>query len=154
MKEDGLPEDEKAGRLRSSVRSNMTANISDDELGLLAYLHENVMGYGEPFGIAPNRICSALNVTGEQLFRDTSYLAQHGLVGMKVLNTSGFGDGPAGSHSLRLVFLNASGEDYMRELERRPGMPKRITVAVLKEAGNALKDMAIKVLTEHLTGKI
>jgi hypothetical protein len=123
----------------------MKANINEDELRQLAYLHEHATGYTDDFQIDPDNVRVELVVTDEQLAKHASYLAAHGLAGVSVVTTR---DGYEGLSSL---WLTGDGEDYMRELESQPGVGKKVTVAVVKEMGNALRTIAVQILSDLLT---
>src|ERR1035437_2075486 len=105
----------------------VNSNISEEELKLLAYLHENAMGYDQRFQLAPKKIMQDLGINYSQLRKDSSYLASHGLIGVVTHDTSGFGDPVGGSFILSGLFLQVNGEDYMRELEKAPGVSKKVT---------------------------
>ncbi len=120
----------------------MNANINEDELKLLAYLHERAEGYDENFRFEPEPVGSELSIDDRELRKIASYLVSHGLVGMEA---SRFDNGDVLLHGL---WLTGAGEDYVRELEAQPSVSKKITVAVVKEMGNALRTVAVAVLTQ------
>src|SRR5271156_2218541 len=107
----------------------MKANISDDELKLLAFLHENARGYTSDFPFDPDNVCSVLKIEGPQLAKDGSYLASHGLIGIDIVTDRD------GIESVSQLWLAGQGEDYMRELENQPGVPRKVTVKVVIEMG-------------------
>jgi hypothetical protein len=123
----------------------MKANINEDELKLLACLRENARGYSDDFQFDPALVQSELNVPEEELVKNASYLASHGLIGLQVAVTR---DGCEGIGSL---WLTGTGEDYMRELDAAPGIARKVTVAVVAEMGKTLRDIAVAVLSNHFT---
>jgi hypothetical protein len=123
----------------------MSTNISQSELSLLAYFHENANGFGKEFGVSPDKIRQALGTSEDDFVKDVSYLEEHKLVGSLHLNLSTMNR--AAFYKLGSVWLTGLGENYMRELERAQGVGKRITVKVVKEMGSALERIAIGVLT-------
>ena len=123
----------------------MKANINEDELRLLAYLHERAEGYDENFQLDPAIVGKELVLDAPQLAKAASYLASHGLVGMETADTSTFS---GRSFLFNGLWLTGTGEDYMRELEDQPGVGKKITVAVVREMGSTLRTIAVGVLTE------
>ena len=86
-------------------------HISQEELLLLTFLHENSRGYGPQFKMAPSKIVAGLNIDHPQLLRCASYLAEHRLIGLNSYDTSGLGDGAEGSFYLSAVYLTGFGED-------------------------------------------
>ncbi|MGA2440098.1 MAG: hypothetical protein ABSH08_04010 [Tepidisphaeraceae bacterium] len=120
----------------------MKANINENELRLLAYLHEHAAGFTDDFQIDPDNVRVELEVTDEQLAKDASYLASHGLAGMTAAVSRD------GYEALSSLWLMGTGEDYMRELEAQPGVAKKLTVAAVKEMGNALRSVAVQVLSD------
>ena len=133
----------------------MNANISTDELRLLAYLHEHATGYTEQFRFEPQEVCTALEITEEQIKKDTSYLASHGLAGMQVVD---FGTRRS-PHAFELnsIWLTGDGENYMREIEvqvekEEPGMFKKIGVKAVEVGEKIVMAIAVKVLTDKLSG--
>jgi len=127
----------------------MNANINEDELSLLAYLHEHAGGYGEHCRIEPKKIMAAMNFDDPAFVKHLSYLEEHGLAGYKTMDVSTMKTGP--KHRIVGVWLTGDGENFMRELEAQPGIATKITVAVIKEIGKAGRDIAIGVLTAHLS---
>ncbi|HEX5243545.1 MAG TPA: hypothetical protein VFW23_09825 [Tepidisphaeraceae bacterium] len=128
----------------------MKANISQDELGLMAYLHEKARGFSQGFALDPTEVANALDIPFTQLQKDSSYLAGKGLVGLNEADASS-SDGPASI--LFGLWLTSDGEDFMRELEAAPGVATRITVAVVKETWSGMREIAVGVLTEYLRSR-
>jgi hypothetical protein len=124
----------------------MNANINEDELRVLAFLHETVAGYDENFELDPKAVGKSLALDEQQLAKTASYLASHGLVGMATADTSTF-NGHA--FLFTALWLTGKGEDYMRELEAQPGIGKRITVALVRETWNTLRPVAVGLLTAY-----
>jgi hypothetical protein len=136
----------------------MNANINDDELKLLAYLHEHSAGYGSTFPYVPGEIAQAMTVAWELFIKNASYLEEHGLVGLRVLDASST-DGPAFIQDR--IWLTGDGENYMRELEERlkveekqPGPARKITMRVVAETGSVLRSIAVAVLTDFTEKKL
>lgn len=133
----------------------MNANISTDELKLLAYLHENANGYTEHFRFEPQDVCAALGINDEQVKKDTSYLVSHGLAGMQVVD---FGTrGSPHAFELNSIWLTGDGENYMRAVEaevekEKPGMFKKIGVKAVEVGEKIVMAMAVKVLTDKISG--
>lgn len=121
----------------------MIAHINEDELKLLTYLHEHAGGYGEKFGLSDKSAMGTIGLDEPAFKKALSYLEEHGLAGHRI-DTAG------------LVWLDYDtyitglGEDYMRELENAPGIARKLTLRALKQLGNVVLDVAVKVLTEHL----
>ena len=105
----------------------MKANINEDEMKLLVYLHENAKGYDQPFKLEPEKVMSDLGIDYPQLQKDVSYLRGHGLVDIEQLQND------ADMFAIFGLWITAFGEDFMRELENQPSLPRKITVAILKE---------------------
>ena len=132
----------------------MNANISTDELKLLAYMHEHATGYTENFSFDAAEVCVELTITEEQFNKDLSYLASHGLAGMSTADASTYGE--LNSFILTGVWLTGDGENYMREVEAQveknePGKFKKIGMKAVEIGGDLVKAVAIKVLTDKLS---
>jgi hypothetical protein len=133
----------------------MGANISEDELKLLAYLHENAGGYTDMFTFEPEDLTTALGIGIEQLKKDVSFLAGFGLAGMQTSDTTAYGSRGT-TFILVGVWLTSIGESYMRELEERlnkqeekPGAVKKVTLKVVQEGWGMVKAVAVSVLSEY-----
>jgi hypothetical protein len=126
----------------------MKANITEDELKMLAYLHEHAGGCGERHSMGGAQLCRELGLADKQLSGNLSYLEGHDLAGARVTDASSFN---GQFFIINSIWLTSNGEDYMRELENQPGVPKKVTLAVVKQMGTAFRDIAIGVLTNWLT---
>jgi hypothetical protein len=125
----------------------MTAHISESELKLLVYLHENVGGYGKNHHVPPPQICRDLGIDLAVLTKDGSYLEEHGLAGIEVVshkNPLGLID----KLSVDAVYLTGLGEDYVRALENQPSIGRKLSVKVLGELGKVVTQVAREILTE------
>lgn len=129
----------------------MKANINEDELKLLAYLHEQAAGCGKGFQLIPSEVAGQLGFDDQQMKKVASYLSDHRLAG--ITGTS-FENSKGQDFYLEGIYLTGLGEDYMRELENQPGVGKKITVAAVKEMGSALRTIAVGVLTELVKSRI
>jgi hypothetical protein len=107
----------------------MTANINEDELKLLTYLHEHVNGYGSNHGIGIKMVAQELERSVQHVRKDASYLGEHGLGGIH------HRDAPKQIFTIdpEVVYLSGIGEDYMRKLEDSPSVARKLTVSVLSE---------------------
>ena len=131
----------------------MNANIRTDELRLLAYLHEHATGYGSTHAMKARAVFQSLGIEESQFRKDASFLEQFGLVGlgfppMVTLESNG---------KQSLIYLTGDGENLMREVEaqvevKEPGRFKRIGLKAVEVAGDLVKAVAIKVLTDKLSG--
>lgn len=128
----------------------MKANINEDELQLLAFLHETVTGFGPSFAIAVRTVELGLGIDSEQLKRNASYLMEHGLAGVQGVGNLQITTGRR-FFTATEIWLTGTGEDYMRELECQPGIAKKVTVAAVKEGWSVIRDIAVRVLSAHLT---
>jgi hypothetical protein len=127
------------------------ANINEDELKLLAYLHEHATGHNEKFQLRFVDVQNALRWDEAKLNKDASYLAGHKLLDVAVIDTSTMNRisfRPIG------IWLTSLGEDYMRELENEPSIAQRITVATVPILGKTLLDIAVAVLSGIATSKL
>lgn len=113
----------------------MNANISEEELSLLAYLHEHAKAYGQHGRFGPKEIIDALKFDDTTFVKHVSYLVEHDLIGIKTMDVSTMKTGP--KHRIIGVWITGTGENFMRELEAQPGIARKITVASLKELGKA-----------------
>ncbi len=127
----------------------MNANINDDELSILAYLHECAKAFGEHGRFEPKEIMQALKLDDPNFVKHISYLVEHDLAGIKTIDVSTMQTGQ--KHRIIGVWLTGKGENFMRELEAQPGIARKITVASLKELGKTGRDIAVAVLTAALT---
>jgi hypothetical protein len=121
----------------------MKANINEDELKLLAYLHEHAEGFGESFQINTKAAAETLGFDDQSFRKHWSYLEEHGLVG-----TSRIRERSTGVVVIATRYLTGLGEDYMRELENQPGIAKKITVKVVTEGWATIQSVAASVLGE------
>lgn len=124
----------------------MQARITEDELRLLVWLHENAKGFNDGSGFDPDEVSQALEVDDSTLYKLASYLSGHGLVGLKLANMTHFGSRGQES-SIIFLWLTSLGEDYVRNIEAEPGIARRLTVSTLAE----VKDLAVKTATTILT---
>jgi hypothetical protein len=101
----------------------MTVRISKLELRLLGFLHEHARGYDGRYQFRPIDIRNALETDQGQLERDTSFLAQHRLAGVRTLNQTTFATAQTGAFKLVGLWLTGEGKNLMRKLEasRRQG---------------------------------
>jgi hypothetical protein len=125
-----------------------TTNISEDELSLLAHLHEYAKGYTAEFPFEVEAATKALGLTEEKLAKDLSYLVGHNLAGWKA-----FSRRTSAGHSFCLTefWITGLGEDYMRDLEGQPGVGRRITTKVVKEGWEVIKGAAADLLKSYMT---
>ena len=138
----------------------MNANINENELKLLAYLHEDATGYDVEHQIPSEHIMQGLGmedleISGRELRKWASYLEAHGLVGMVKDHEVTFET--EGETPIAAVWITGSGENFMRELEERlkaekkePGPAKTITAKVVQEGWVVLKGIAVNVLSEFV----
>ena len=128
----------------------MEANkITPDELRLLAYLHERAPGYGAEFTFDGGRVATDLGVNPDDMLRHVSYLREFGLAGANLLSRPSMrGDGSVGSVRLQGIWLTGLGENYMRDLEARPGIATRLTVDAVGRLTNAAWEIVTKVGAE------
>jgi hypothetical protein len=129
----------------------MTANINENELKLLAYLHEHARGYGKDFKVDIGEATKAAGFDLLQFGRHASYLAEHGLVGISVMDVERFSEDDIIYEGL---WLTGQGEDFMRELESQPGVPKKLTVSAISEGWGAIKSIAASLLAEYTKHKL
>lgn len=108
----------------------MTANINEDELKLLTHLHEHATGYGEHAQFLVESLLAVMNMEKEKFRKDISYLKEHGLVGVHAVP---FKSQRPVYYEITTVWITGLGEDYMRALEKEPGIARRLTVSVLSE---------------------
>jgi hypothetical protein len=108
----------------------MKANINEDELKLLAYLHEHAEGYTEEFQLTPGEVAEEMQIEFKKFAKDASYLASFGLIGMNTIDNSSL-DGR--SYGFMGMWLTGHGENYMRELEQQPGIARKLTVGAVSE---------------------
>ena len=107
----------------------MDIKINEDELKLLAYLHEHATGFTQESEVEPGKITAALGIELEQFNKDASFLASFGFVGKNATNVTSY-QGPT-EILWNGIWLTAAGENYMRHLEAAPGVMQKITVAVV-----------------------
>jgi hypothetical protein len=127
----------------------MDIHIDENELRLLTFLHENRKGYGPtlPFYVYP-QLLEAAGLSEPDFSLAISYLVEHCLAGM---NAESLID-ENGSPDARLndIWITGLGEDYMRALENQPGIGRKITVAVLKEAKGLIMGTASAALGDFV----
>lgn len=129
----------------------MKANISEDELKLLAYLHEHARGFNKHFHIEAKALLADLSLTDDQLKCHSSYLEAHGLAGVTASFVGSLGD----QHPIiRGIWITGLGEDYMRELEDSPTVSRKLTAGVVTETWGVLKAVAAKVLGDLIVGRM
>jgi hypothetical protein len=114
--------------------------INEDELKVLAYLHEHAKGWGEDFPVSKNQMMAALGWEREQFRKHWSFLAGHGLVGSRTSEVQV----PIGFRKIpqTLYWMTVDGEKYMRAIESRPGIGKKLTVTVVSELWGMGKGVA------------
>jgi hypothetical protein len=139
------------GKIKPSKALPMKANINQDEMKLLAYLHEHATGYIEECALDPAKIKEALGIDDAELGKDMSYLKGHGLVGVRIIT---FRNAKGSVSEMQGMWLTSTGEDYMRELENQPGIGKKITVAAVKQTWEQMKSIAAQVLAELIGRQI
>jgi hypothetical protein len=125
----------------------MTANINEDELRLLAYLHEHAEGYDGNFAFEPENVASALNFEMPAMKKNSSYLAAHGLVGMSAADTTTM---TARGFIFVTVWLTGLGEDYMRALEKEPSVGRKLTVGAVSQMWDAGKGIIVSTAAQLL----
>jgi hypothetical protein len=129
--------------------------VNETELEILAYLHEHAEGFGQQFALESPQIVESLGASKGEFTRAAFYLDGWGLIGIDT-SMDCFGD----EGEITPIFLTATGEAYMRELDRRAvdsqllQRGKRWTVAIVKSASGKGIDMATKLLTELAKAKI
>jgi len=108
----------------------MPAKINEDELQILAWLHEHATGYGQRHQFLLSDVGQGVGIDKDLLPKPLSYLEEHGLVGVHAIDVSTqVGD----EYVLEGVWLTGIGEDYMRELEAQPGIARKLTVGAVRE---------------------
>src|SRR4051812_5003639 len=103
----------------------MDFHIRESEQRLLAYLHENAVGYGPAGELNPKQVMRDLRLPEPELKKQASYLAGLGLLDVRAISQTTFGPS---THNMVGIYLTSEGENFMRELEEQPGIPARITV--------------------------
>jgi hypothetical protein len=128
----------------------MKMHINEDELKLLAHLHEKAGGCGASFAIPANRVATALEVNGQGLRSISSYLAEHQLVGFADLPDQYFTFPNRTPRTILGLYLTGNGENYMRALEAEPRVGKKVTLGILKELGTSGKSVLLGVAGQLL----
>jgi hypothetical protein len=127
---------------------DMSVNLSQSELTLLAYLHDHAGTSGERVRLDPKPITRNLRIGAGQFAEDSACLAGHGLAGVRDFRGPDGNEAPSSRRSA--IWLTGKGEDYLRRLAAAPGVRRRITVAVVTEMGASLRDIAAEVLTDFI----
>jgi len=126
-------------------------HLDEKELELLAHLHETVEGYDHHFKVDPKGVMAALSVDEKQLRKSASYLEAFGLVGTTKIDVTTF---QSAEFLFAGIYLTGLGEDFMRALEKKPGVPKKITLGVMKElwtvGKGAISSVAGQTLAEFV----
>lgn len=130
----------------------MEAKITAEELTVLAWFHENAVGYGPKFAEFHETLESGTDIKHPALMRAVTYLDGWGLVGCVVADRGYSGERP--ECMLTSVWFTSAGENYMRILDAQPGIAKRVTVAVLRSAGDAILKVAGIALAEVIKAQM
>src|SRR5438876_204320 len=96
---------------RGAVMANPEVILSEDELGLLTFLHEKAAGYGPRFVLSRNDMALQLGWPHAHLHKAASYLEHWALVGISETG------GPI--PEITGFYLTGRGENYARRLERK-----------------------------------
>jgi hypothetical protein len=126
----------------------MVNNISKEEFNVLAYLHEHAEGYTDLFRVEPQIVAKALGVDMKTFNKDLSYLAAHGLIGVRTQEPDWEKASIAG------LWLTGDGENFMRELENQPGIARKITMGTVNAIYDAGREIIVKLLAEFLTPRM
>ena len=123
----------------------MDYHINESEIKLLAFLHEHAEGYGDDFTLDPDAVMKGLDMDARTFQLAASYLQELGLAGLRATRV----DDNSGSQVFIFgVCLTGAGENFMRNLERTPGIAERVTVAVVSQAYKVGTDVFAKTVAQ------
>ncbi|HEV2296865.1 MAG TPA: hypothetical protein VGR35_23700 [Tepidisphaeraceae bacterium] len=126
----------------------MNYHINEDEMKLLAHLHEHAPGYGSDYPFDPSEVQNALRLDDRGFHRAASYLEQLGLVGIKSELAESFEDSQL---FLFGIWLTGMGANFMRTLENAPGVRRKVTAAVVSKVWPAGDDAIVEVASQQVT---
>jgi len=140
----------------------MKIQISRNEMRILGHLHEHAQGFDDRFRFKPEDVATAIGISDEQLRRDTSFLSEHGLVQLKLVNLS---NNDFIDHRLVGLNLTGDGENLIRNLEaemedellKAPDYSQTIGAKITVKSAEFIWDTAKAVLvlklSQWLTGQ-
>lgn len=126
----------------------MNYQANEDEMKLLAYLHEHARGFGPNYPMDPAEVQAALELDQRAFHRAASYLEQLGLVGIRSELAESFAESEL---FLFGIWMTGMGGNFMRNLENAPGVGHKVTVAVVGQAWKIGTDTVVRVASQLLT---
>jgi hypothetical protein len=123
----------------------MMIQLSSPELRLLACLGERSEGGGQRTGLDPKLLARLLRINPCELAKGCTALAGHGLAGARAVQSES--DKPDAGR-ISSIWITGRGEDYLQRLADDPAVRVQITVDLVKQMGEALTDIAFRVLTD------
>lgn len=129
----------------------MDININEAEMTMLAYLHEHATGFSDAYAFDPEGVMKSLEMESPAFEKTLSFLEQLNLVGV---SSESFNDDFG--RAIFGIWISGSGENFMREIEKAPGISRTLTVGLVKElwglGKGVLAAAAVAVLTEYMKG--
>jgi hypothetical protein len=125
----------------------MEAMLNEEELRLLAHLHETATGYHRLLHFRPHKVGEAIGCDEDQMKKMLTYLEGWGFVEI--------GDW-VGGHSILFFHFTAIGEAYMRKVDAElveKGLlerGKKMGVGLVKTGGKVVLGVVQKALEEYV----